>query len=188
MSVIRTTPKKIQGQLRRRFNGSKSAVRRGALAAAHRSKTMIGHHTPSDLGQLSLSWKVRSMGRDAQGKFIKTNKLAELYNDAPHAGIVEAGARPHKVSPEGWWSIYEWVERHFPEAAAEDGALDAYGNDPEFSRITWAIVRKIGRQGQKPTYFVRSRLPALVRIAQEEVGRELAKHMRKKFPSGKGSL
>lgn len=177
--VIRTTPAKVRGQLQRRFAGSKAAVRRGSMAAAHRSKTMISRHTPSDLGQLAHSWGVRNMGRDSKGKFVKTKYMAELYNDAPHAGVVEAGARPHKVSAEGWWSIYEWVERHFPEAASEDGQVDVYGNDPEFSRITWAIVRKIGRDGQKATYFVRKRLPALVQIAQVEVGRAIEKHMRK---------
>lgn len=171
MSVIRTTPERVRKEIERNFRGSTKAVRRGALAAAHRGKTMIGHHTPGDLGQLALSWRVQRHGRGRE--------IAALLNDAPHAGVVEGGARPHKVSPEGWWAIYEWVERHFPEAADEDGGTDQYGNDPGFSRVTWAIVKKIGREGQKATYFVRNKIPAFVRITQIEVGRELAKHARR---------
>lgn len=171
MSVVRTTPAKVGALLRRRAKAHKRSVYRGVLAAAHRGKTMIGHHTPSDLGQLSLSWDVREGDP-------KSNLLAELLNDAPHAGIVEMGARPHKVSAEGWHAIYQWVERHFDERD-EDGDVDVYGNDPVVSRITWAIVKKIGREGQKPTYFVRDKLPALHQITVKEINHQLAKLAKK---------
>lgn len=134
---------------------------------------MIRHHTPSDLGQMSKSWRVVNQRR-GKGKTGLSQDICELLNDAPHAGVVESGARPHKVSPEGWWSIYEWVERHFPDAADEGGGLDAYGNDPGFSRITWAIVRKIGREGQKPTHFVRDKMPVFMQIAHKEISHAIA--------------
>lgn len=171
VSVIRTTPDKIGKLLQRRAKAHEKGVRRAALSAAHRGKAMIGRYTPSDLGQLSLSWNVRG---DAKGAL-----LAELYNDAPHAGVVEMGARPHKVSAEGWGAIYEWVERHFPEARDEEGGVDAYGNDPEVSRITWAIVKKIGREGQKPTHFVKNRLRVFHEITIKEINHHLAKLAKK---------
>ena len=171
MSVVRTTPDKVGKLLKRRAEAHKKGVRRAAFSAAHRGKTMIGHYTPSDLGQLTLSWDVRG---DSTGPI-----MAELYNDAPHAGIVEMGARPHKVSPEGWTAIYEWVERHFPDARDAEGDVDAYGNDPEVSRITWAIVRKIGREGQKPTHFVRKRIPTFHAITVKEINHHLSKLAKK---------
>ena len=172
MSVVRTSPAQVQNLIRRRFQATKKTTRRAALAAAHRGKTMITKHTPSDLGQLTLSWDVKK-------PLTKGRQIAELINDAPHAGIVEMGARPHKVSPEGWWSLYEWVERHFPDAAAPGGEVDVYGNDPEFSRITWAIVRKIGREGPKPTYFVRDKLPTFLAITHAEINHAFAKLAKK---------
>jgi hypothetical protein len=39
--------------------------------------------------------------------------VAITFNDAPHIGVLECGARPHPVSLEGQRAIYEWVERHF---------------------------------------------------------------------------
>lgn len=178
--MIRTTPKRIAKLVEKNFIGSQRAVRNAGLAAAHRGHAMIRNHTPSDTEQLSNSWRVKNQMRGAGGRFVKTQpKIAVLMNDAPHAGIVEMGARPHKVSPEGWWAIYEWVERHFPEASDEDGMVDAYGHDPGFSRITWAIVRKIGREGQKPTHFVRNKLPTFTAQVTQEVGRAMAKHANK---------
>jgi hypothetical protein len=157
-----------------------NALKRGVRMGLHRGRGIIVRRTPTDLGQLRASWKV------------KTSELVdELLNDAPHAGIVELGARPHKVSAEGWAAIYEWVRRH-PEIYGEKKARSGVkrdkagtvmsdnlgpfkGADPEISGITWAIVKKINREGQKPTYFVRDSMDLLRKALEAEVERQFAR-------------
>jgi hypothetical protein len=77
--------------------------------------------------------------------------------DAPHAGIVEMGARPHWV-PLG--PLLDWARRH-----AESEA--------EAQRLARGTQLKISREGQKPTYWVRRSLPAQKKILKGEVEREL---------------
>lgn len=154
------------------------AVARGALAGAHRGRALIVRKTPRDQGQMAASWRVEP-GAVEFTSMAAT--LAELVNDAPHVVIVEVGARPHTVSPEGWLAIYEWVRRHHrggkmggggrmrPRRSAFVGLTPFRGDDPVISSITNAIVRKIKREGQKPTFFVREALPDLRAV----MGREL---------------
>ncbi len=162
---------------------------RGLRMGAERGRGIIVKRTPTDLGQLRASWKVKA-----------SEWVAELINDAPTAGIVELGARPHKVSAEGWAAIYEWVRRH-PEIygqkrartqvsgtlaqLAEMGAFR--GLDPEISSITWAIVKKINREGQKPTYFVRDSLDVLQQALVAEVERQLERAVSRQSGDAGGS-
>lgn len=154
------------------------AVARGALAGAHRGRAVIVPKTPRDMGQLAASWHVLPGAPEFTSM---SATLAELYNDAPHISMVELGARPHKVNPEGWLAIYEWVRRHFrggvlggsgrmrPRRAAA-GALGPFrGDDPVISNITNAIVMKIRREGQVPTFFVRDSLDDLRRVMAREL-------------------
>lgn len=163
------------------------ALARGLRMGAQRGRGIIVRRTPVDLGQLRASWKVKA--HDA---------VAELINDAPHVSIVELGARPHKVNAEGWAAIYEWVRRHpelYGEKRARSGVLrDERGRfksagdelgpfkglDPQITSITWAIVKKIEKHGQKPTFFVRESLEFLRRALVEEVERQLARAVAKK--------
>jgi len=164
-AVVRTTPAKLRNLLQRRAKASEKAVRRAALSSAHRGKTMITGHTPGDLGQLRLSWDVKkplAMGRE----------LAELVNDAPHAGSVEMGARPHPVSSEGIAALHAWVWRHRNYFDIGTKGRDA---KKEALGIAYAIAKKIRVKGQKPTYFVRDKLPTFFRITAAEINREFAK-------------
>jgi hypothetical protein len=166
------------------------AIAVGALAGAHRGRALIVRRTPTDQGQLRASWKVKPGAEefDAAGKL-----LAELINDAPHIATVELGARPHKVSREGWLAIYEWVRRHYRgsvtgagvrvytlggggrmKARKRDGSLD-----PDIERITWAIVAKIKKHGQRPTFFVRHSTDELREIMGYELHREIGRAISK---------
>lgn len=194
MAVVRVTPKQLPAALKRKNTRILRAIGRGALAGAHRGRAFIVRKTPVDQGQLKATWKVMPgepgllQGKPSGRRNIRA---AELRNAAPHAGIVELGARPHKVSREGWLSIYDWVVRHRVELGlvtkggkarrvkkgktAVHAGLENQGKglDTEIAGITWAIVRKIGREGSKPTYFVRENLPTMTRLVQTEVDRAL---------------
>ncbi len=178
----------------------RAAAAKGAIRGAQRGRALMAKRTPVDQGQLKASWRVITFGTaslDKRGGGIAKVILAELRNTAPHAGIVELGARPHKVSPEGWAAIYEWARRHFVEVSrGRDGQRRERriggdtGEDQWLSELTWAIVKKIEREGQKPTYFVRDSLEALSEIMDVEVAKAVAaakiKPISKKAPKGGG--
>lgn len=163
------------------------AIAAGALAGAHRGRTLMTGRTPVDRGQLKAGWKVKAGAPEFGGMFDET--LAELGNDAPHLSFVELGSRPHAVSPEGWQAIYEWVRRHFrggklggtgrPRRARQTSVVDSgrpfRGPDPVITKITNAIVHKIRTEGSKPTFFVRNSLDDLRAVMVAELHRALAR-------------
>ena len=173
-------------ELKAREKASRAALVRGITYGARRGQRILMRSTPVDTGQAKAGWKVGAGGRIGSRGGI----AAVLTNDAPHVGIIEKGARPHKVSPEGWLAIYRWVVRHRKEfgfTSASGRARkpkkagrtvhpmlpDVKDLDPRLATITWHIVRKIGREGQKPTYFVRGALPNLSKAMRLEIMREL---------------
>ena len=175
-NVIRIGIDQLPAALKRGEQRFERALHRGLRMGAERGRAIIVKKTPTDLGQLRASWKVKA------AKWV-----AELINDAPHAGIVELGARPHKVSAEGWQAIYEWVRRHpdlygekkartkVSATLAQQATLGAFkGLDPEITAITTAIVKKLEKFGQKPTFFVRDNLESLHKALIAEVERQLA--------------
>lgn len=86
---------------------------------------------------------------------------------APHSGFVEAGTRPHKVSREGQAAILSWVMRKL-----------GVKNEEEARRITWAICRKIAREGTEAHWFMRDSLPHAARFYEEELDRILRTALR----------
>lgn len=161
------------------------AVAVGALAGAHRGRAFMVKRTPTDQGQLRASWKVKPGVHEFSGI---SQDLAELVNDAPHISMVELGARPHKISPEAWAAIYEWVRRHYRSMAGGVYVLGGAGHmttrksrpvgpykgdDPRVEAITNAIAWKIRKHGQKPTLFVRNSVDDLRAIMGAELQLEL---------------
>jgi hypothetical protein len=112
---------------------------------------------------------------------------ATLENNAPHAGIIEHGARPHPVSAEGFLNIFDWAWRHGMRGRSRSRRKKAetwvapgyeirfFGNEIPAAKAALGIVRKINREGQKPTYFIRNELPKLGRIMNAEVRKQLRK-------------
>ena len=129
----------------------------GATIGARKARALLVKRSPTDLGQLRASWRVRP-GR-LQGNAIQ---MPSIENDAPHAGIVELGARPHGVNLEGRIALYEWVRRHFRFTVGKSKRMQRVTGetfeDPVLNEIMWGIVAKLKREGQKPTYFVRDSL------------------------------
>jgi hypothetical protein len=181
--------KELGPALRKHQAAVASAINKGVIAGARAGRAVLVKATPTDQGQLRNSWKV-SRARASGQAFADV----ELINEAPHAGIVERGARPHKVSAAGWAAIYAWVVRHRKAFGfkTKSGRAKAHkptrGDvrtrtdiDPALASITWAIVKHIEKYGQKPTYFVRNQVDPITLLTQGEVERRL-----REVAAGKG--
>lgn len=140
----------IQRRMKRLRHEHLKAARREAAAA---SRTLLSRRTPVDTGQLKSSWHVTKDG---------------VRNDAPHAGIIEKGARPHKVSYAGIQSLTEWAERQL-------------GLPPEKAKaVAWGIAKRIEREGQQGTYFVEKSMDDIAIALKRAVVRQLKKQAKVK--------
>lgn len=172
----------IKGSVRKNADAIKRGVRNGLV----RGKSHLVRQTPVDQGILKNAWKV----------IVADGGMPALLNDAPHAGIVERGARPHMPPLE---PILEWVKRHLrsfgiraPRFKTKMGPLTKRamaGSNARFARhlqdvdefehdvlaIAEAIRWKIFNHGQAGTFFVRNSLPALRDFVAQEIDRAIAK-------------
>lgn len=151
-TAIKIDPKKLGSVLRAEARFVGNVMKRGAVAAAHRG---VGHLVDATqaAGKVYLSQFVNSfrVSKDARG--------VVLYNGAPHAGIIEEGARPHPVSQEGQEAIKRWAMRKL--------SID----EQEAIRVTRGIVNKLRTKGQKGTFLFRDAQPELTRFYADEVRR-----------------
>ena len=91
-SAIVIKPSQLAGTLRAEVRFVRGAMRRGAGRAARRGKVL-------------LIERANAAGKTYLGQFRNSFHVADgtntvtLYNDAPHAGIIELGARPRVVRP-----------------------------------------------------------------------------------------
>jgi len=174
----------LEAALDRTERKVRRAVARGALAGAHRGRSVVVKATPVDLGPLKAAWKVNPGTADFEGAL--DGVLATLVNGSPHMAAVEFGSRPHPMSPEGWTAIYEWVRRHHrggslggkgrmrPRLEATVTMRPYHGEDPVISEVTNAIVHRIATKGTPARLFVKNALPEIRRVMIEELERAVA--------------
>ena len=202
MARIRLTPGQVPGMVKGNNKAALRATRSGLKRAAQRSKSLLAMSTPKvDTGQLRASWKVRKSMETGIASARGGGMAATVINDAPHAGIIEGGARPHKVSLEGFYALFLWAKRHGFSGARRKfqrgGRSRVQGPqqmrviygfpfadaDVASAEVALGIVRKIQAHGQAPTWYVRNLMPALHQIANEEVAKRVAKSLKRK-PKG----
>ncbi len=122
----------------------KKAITRGLT----RSLPMLAAASPVDTGQYAASW---DMTVDEQ--------KATIGNYAPHAPIIEYGARPF-TPPLG--PLLSWAKR----------VLQDPGQPPNYSPKVWALARgtqrKIAREGMKPRFVLTNALPDIIRNIEAE--------------------
>lgn len=153
MAVFRLDMRQFARDLERRVKEIPREVKRGVIAGAKEGRMVLKSENPKDTGKMREDWSVSSK----EGKRIRV----KLFNDTPYAGIVEVGARPHAMNAAGIESVKNW-------------AIRKLGATPqEAERIAYSVSRKIQRQGQKPTYFVRENLEKIVEKTANEVGYKL---------------
>jgi len=181
MSVIDLRPEEVPGLLKRHAKEMPEAIARGAMAAAHRARTRLVRVSPVDLGQYKNSWAIKD---------IKSGNVRNIsvINDAPHAGIIELGARPHKVNAAGIEALKEWAKRHMLLAAVKS-ARRYRGKkakaelmsqiDEAALRIAFAIAKKIEKRGQKGRFIVEKEMPTIQRWLAMELARSLDRTLRR---------
>lgn len=169
--VFRVSASVVGAAIRARGAFAREAIVRSMVRAAHRGRAIIiDRHNKAnkvDQGLHKNSWKVKETARGA-----------DITNDAPYAGIIERGARPHAVSREGIEMIAAWVRRKLRSTTSKSGKKLKNGrkyNEDEALSIAYAIAAKIRKQGQKGTFIVRDSIPALSKALAEEVDKALAK-------------
>lgn len=158
------------------------AISDGAVAAAKRGRGHLARQTPIDQRDMKRAWA-------AFGPVTK-EILARIENDAPHAGVIERGARPHGVSEEGEERIRQWVRRkilrgvraHTFSRGKNKGQTVfrrfAKGKrDPEVERVVGAIIHKLQIEGQKGTFFVERAVPLIAQWAGKAIIRSLRKEL-----------
>lgn len=147
------------------------AIRRGAIRAAEFARARLVDASPTDMGQLRKSWVNKNPA--------SAEALALVHNHAPHAGVIEHGARPHTVSREGVLAIYEWALRHGMASGVLVQNGDNAGLDTGAIGAAYAIANKIKTQGQKATYFVRDLMGPLTDDAGRLIAQVMAEALQK---------
>lgn len=158
MSIeIKIAPDELASALRKEGMRIREAVIKAAKAAALRLKAYLVRQTD----KLGITYQ-----GVYKGGFRATDN--SVVNTAPHAGLVELGARPHKVSKEGRESIKKWamIKLGLSEAEAESAS--------------WGIAKTIEMVGQEGYYVMRDAVPMAVKFYKDELTRILQKNKGKK--------
>jgi len=196
MPVVKISSREVGAEVRRRNAGLIRSIQYGIRAGAQRGMTHLKRITPKDEGQLKAAWRL----------VVWDNKDVSLLNDAPYAGVMEAGARAHPVSDEGRRAIEEWAQRHLkrkdtrkrkprakkeadPSAAAKapKGQTEK-GVSEEAKAMANAIIWRIRTQGYPgkkspiPLYWARESVPQLSKFVKEETEKRIIKMADRKAP------
>lgn len=150
---------KLAPLLRKLGPAGKKAIARGALSGALLGVVYMQKRTADesifDRGGYRRGWKARA-----------TSNGAILMNDAPYSPIIEDGRRPGARRPP-LAVIERWAKRKL--------ALTS----EEAKRAAFPIAQAIGARGIKGKHVLRDAVPALVKIVQQEVERELRAEIKK---------
>ena len=173
MAAQEVDAKDLERHLKSRQRMVMRAMARAARQAAQLGRTYLVKLTSTKgkvyLGQFKASWKVvkhRATIKTAK-RAARVGDSVELVNQAPHAGIIELGARPHKVNQEGIENLTLWAKRKLGLS------------DEEAQEAAHAIAWKLRRYGQRPTYMVRDSLPTLRVFLKGETDREIRKQAKR---------
>lgn len=124
---------------------------RATVEGVAKSIPTLVQNSPVDTGLYAQSWD-----------FTVDEKRVILGNTAPHAPIIERGARPFTppIAP-----LLAWAKRVLKDSS----------QPPDYSDQVWALARgvqqKIAREGIKPRKVLERSLPAII----ENIRREMQK-------------
>lgn len=157
MTTKTVTLRQFGTEFRRDFRNMAIDVERGLTRAALRGVAPVATDTPSMDGTARAGWAVR---RSPHG--------AELYNDTPHAGILEEGSRPHMppIMPILRWVVGKWG------ADLEGGKKNIESLEDaskEARSVAWGVAKQIAREGTKANHMVLDNLDTLAGFAKDEV-------------------
>lgn len=148
------TLQEFQKWLRKQPAVYRGAVVRGLRSAAHRGVGIIVQeidnaepHPAVNTGRLRQSARARN-----------TADGADVEVDAPHAAVMNDGARPFKPP---LWPLVEWAVRKFSITQSE-----AYA-------VAKSVQKKIMAEGIEPRHYFDKAMKRIEEIVNEEVQREL---------------
>jgi hypothetical protein len=182
MGTVTVDPSRFGAVFRARETARMERVCGAGYEAALLGVEVVAKAAPVDVGSLKSSLHAKQTGP----------RSAELIADAPHAGVVEVGSRPHTPPLQ---PLIDWVRRHrrsfglqapralrpiknrklYGAAAASRARAEARHakSDEGIERIARAIQRKIARVGTRPRWFMRDSLPKLRKILAILIKRRL---------------
>jgi hypothetical protein len=158
MTRIVLTPDQLGARLRADKAKLPNVLKQALHASAQRGRSYIVSESPVDRGILRNAWKV-----------IEQIDGALLQNDQPYAGIVERGARPFKISPEGRAALAAWAFRKILSGTLGVNQHKRADLKKEADRIAWAIAKRFEKIGMKGSEFVKKSLPVLAAMMDEEI-------------------
>jgi hypothetical protein len=121
----------------------------GAERGLLRSIPLLVRETPVDTGQMASSWKVERADRSS----------VLLINDAPHAVVVEFGARPF-TPPIG--PLLAWAKRVLQDPQTPDDPNDPASYSKEVRSLAFAVRAKIRERGMEPHNIVENNMDAIM--------------------------
>ena len=193
-TTVRVNIKNLGATLIKHEGIRQEAMRRGMAAGADRGQALMVRKSKgvNYMGQFMNSWHV-PMRRD--------RNTVTVRNDAPHAGIIEAGARKHGVNAAGRAALLEWVltviapqvqgpgssfaKRHTlnlarraargqaPSRMRLGTAFAVVGALKEAEGIVFRICQRIANEGVKGHWIVKDNLDQLGAYATAEIMREI---------------
>lgn len=152
MTAITIDPTKVAEAIREEAKKVRGSLKIAARAAAYRLKAYLIEETDR-------------LGITDRGIFKNSFVVSDVtvINEAPHAGMVEMGTRPHHVGREGREALKAWCMRKLGLSEQEaEGA-------------SWAIAQKIAAVGTTGRFIFRDSLPKAYEFFQEELLFILAK-------------
>lgn len=119
-------------------------LRKATIKGVIRSLPDIVASSPVDLGQYAASWD-----------FTETEKSVILGNFAPHAPIIESGARPGFTPPIG--PLLAWAKR----------ILQSSSQPPNYDSEVWRLAKgtqnKIFKEGITPKKVLEGNIPGIIK-------------------------
>lgn len=132
-------------------NVSLEKQRKAVASGMLQSIPDLVNDSPVDTGLYAQSWS-----------FTSLEKSAILGNTAPHAPIIERGARPF-VPPIG--PLLRWAKR----------VLQDPSQPPNFSSEVWALAKgtqnKIAKEGMQPRHVLERNIPMIIENIKKELNR-----------------
>ena len=178
MAVFKIQPEQVGAAFTNADEELRERVTRGLQLGALRAIPLVVKATPADRGQARAAWDVLLLPNGAN-----------LFNDAPYAGILEAGSRPHRppLIP-----ILRWVVRKFGlnlealgETRSSAKTRRSRKSFQDLSEVPWrtyrfalAVVETIERRGTKPHWMIRRNLKRMTAIARTETLKQLHKPLK----------
>lgn len=131
------------------------SMKRAVASGLAASIPMLVERSPVDTGLYAQSWN-----------FTVSEETAIIGNYAPHAAIIEHGARPFSppIGP-----LLQWAKR----------VLKDPSQPPKYSDAVWALAigtkNKIKAVGIKPKHIMQKSIPDIIDLIKREFAKELEK-------------